>query len=98
MKEDSEESEELASNKPFHQLNLSALLANQPNLQDIYPPALDVYKTKITVTHEDVVNYGRNKCFKRPSRDSDQHDQGGGGFAPNPPLKLRSASGGGRGM
>lgn len=40
--------------------------ANDLNL----PPALDVYKSKVSVV-DDIVNYGLNMYFKKPHKASD---------------------------
>jgi len=34
------------------------------------PPALDVYKSKVSVV-DDIVNYGLNMYFKKPHKSSD---------------------------
>ena len=45
------------------------------------PPALDVYKPRVTAT-DDCVNYGLNMYFKKPHKSSENPQQGGGDLAP----------------
>ena len=50
--------------------------------QGLYPPPLDVYVPKITVSH-DAVSFGLNMYFKKPHKFSMDPSQAGGPLAPN---------------
>lgn len=53
----------------FKQEDLEALKNEAVNDLNL-PPALDVYKSKVSVV-DDIVNYGLNMYFKKPHKASD---------------------------
>ena len=52
------------------------------------PPALDVYKSKVSVA-DDIVNYGLNMYFKKPHKSSDDSYYYSKKFSLNKKLSLK---------